>query len=89
MIVLPGSGINEDDLLRTPDDEEMDDENVEQLRHEYEYSEETARNVLLRNTAIDFDSIDPEVLREFAIRKMRARPRNTTIVGHRRKLFYN
>ncbi|VDL78193.1 unnamed protein product [Nippostrongylus brasiliensis] len=85
---MKSSSVNEEELLRT---EDMDDENVEQLRYEVEHlgkepPKETARIESLTDTAIDLDAIDPELLREFAEKKLRARARNKTIVGHRPKL---
>ncbi|VDL80792.1 unnamed protein product [Nippostrongylus brasiliensis] len=85
----------EEELLRTPEDEEMDDENVEHLRHKVEHLgnecyEEAARKAQCggefsvdTDTAIDLDSLGPEVLRELAERKLRAGSSNRTIVGHR------
>ncbi|VDO82410.1 unnamed protein product [Heligmosomoides polygyrus] len=80
----------EDELLRTPEDDEMIDENVEQLRHEVENLGQKPREDVIKRTAplrdaiaIDFESIAPEVLREFAERKLRERSRNATIIGHR------
>ncbi|VDL82196.1 unnamed protein product [Nippostrongylus brasiliensis] len=85
----------EEELLRTPEDEEMDDENVEHLRRKVEHLGKECYDQAARkaqcggefsvdtNTTIDLDSVDHEVLREFAERKLRARSRNRTIVGHR------
>ncbi|KAK6009382.1 hypothetical protein OSTOST_25710 [Ostertagia ostertagi] len=87
--------LNEDELLRTPvDDEEMFDENIEQLRQEVEElgqrkanapmdhdnSAEAAQETLLK----DLDAIAPAVLRDYAERRLRAMSRNATIIGHRK-----
>ncbi|VDO19718.1 unnamed protein product [Heligmosomoides polygyrus] len=92
----------EDELLRTPEDDEMINENedeivkrvdvfMEVLEGERQRTGELEKKLNLSQLqavadaiAIDFKSIAPEVLREFAERKLRERSRNATIISHSR-----
>ncbi|VDL79828.1 unnamed protein product [Nippostrongylus brasiliensis] len=59
---------------------------VEQLRREVEHLgnelKRTAVQEPLTGTVADLDSFEPEVLREYAERRIRARTRSATAVGH-------
>ncbi|VDO71276.1 unnamed protein product [Heligmosomoides polygyrus] len=87
------SVVNEDELLRSPDEEEMDDNRIEQLRQEVaNLCHQPVSTDIIRSTeqqgsrsdTFDLDAIDPEILRDYAEKKLQDKSRNATVVGHRR-----